>query len=308
MVNVGVVCFFASYLLALLFDWLRLAGRGPGWRWWMLGCGTAGFVAETIYLWNRHQLTHLPPLLSSTHDWLLVLTWTVVLVQLFVALFAHDWAVGIIVWPLVELLIAGWWLIPNDPGQPALNAPRSWMMLHVSVLLFGIATVLMSLILSLSYLWQHRRLKQRQSMADGMQLPSLDRLERWNRWTILLSVPLLTIGVVTGFGLSVAKRPDYQLRWVDPVTLGGLLSLAMMIGLLLWVVRRERPAGRQVATRTAWACGFLLVMLVGLQLLTSWAQLTSPHAPKKTAAGQLWRASRAVTLAVGTPLDQGGCS
>jgi uncharacterized membrane protein len=40
-----------------------------------------------------------------------------------------------------------------------------------------------------------------------------------------------------------------------------------MAGLFVWLLKTRRTAGRQVAWLTLWACGFLLVTLVGLQVL-----------------------------------------
>jgi len=75
MVNITVFCFLASYLVASVLEVIRLRGKSVINLWMMKGFAAAGLVAHTWYLINRAQQTNLPPLLSSTHDWLLVLAW-----------------------------------------------------------------------------------------------------------------------------------------------------------------------------------------------------------------------------------------
>ena len=81
--KVSVFCFLASYVVALGLDAARLLKRLPVARWIGLAFGLAGFAAQTGYLLIRGRQELLPPLLSSAHDWLLVLAWIVVLLYLF---------------------------------------------------------------------------------------------------------------------------------------------------------------------------------------------------------------------------------
>ena len=276
MPNVNVICFLASYVVAFGFDVLRLRA-GTRWsRWIALAFGLAGIVAQTMYLLLRSNQTQQPPLLSSAHDWLLVLAWLAVLTHLFVSLLDSTIASGIVVWPVVLGLVLGSLFVGTAPSH-VLDYHRGWKMLHASMLVLGTAAILFGFVLSLLYLWQHRRLKHRQMLHTGMTLPSLERLERFNRWSVLVSVPLLTFGVATGVGLSVLTNHDAAPTWTDPIVLGGSLTWLLMCGLFAWLLSSRRTAGRQVAWLTAWACGFLLVMIVGLQVLTAAIRLPSLH-------------------------------
>lgn len=276
MPNVNVVCFLASYIVAFGFDALRWRARWPWSRVISLLFGAAGLLAQTLYLLLRSSQTHQPPLLSSAHDWLLVLAWLVVLTHLFVSLLDSSIASGIVVWPLVVGLIIGSLYVVASPSH-VLDYHQRWKMLHASMLVLGSAAILFGFVLSLLYLWQHRRLKHRQTLNSGLTLPSLERLERFNRWCILVSVPLLTFGVATGIGLSAFSQQDAVPMWTDPVVVGGGVTWLLMCVLFGWLLLRKRSAGRQVALLTAWACGFLLFMMVGLQVLTAAARVRSLH-------------------------------
>ena len=281
MPNVNVVCFLASYSVAFGFDAWRLRARSGWSRWVSLAFGGAGLVAQTLYLLLRSSQMHQPPLLSSAHDWLLVLAWLAVLTHLFVSLLDSSIASGIVVWPVVLSLVVGSLFVVASPNQD-LNFHRNWIMLHVSMLVLGMAAILWGFVLSLLYLWQHRRLKHRQTLQSGLTLPSLERLERFNRWSVLVSVPLLTCGVATGIGLAAFTRENVVLTWTDPVVLGGAVTWLFMCGMFAWLLSGKRPPGRQVAWLTAWACGFLLFMMVGLQVLTAAIGVPSLHGNEMT--------------------------
>jgi ABC-type transport system involved in cytochrome c biogenesis permease subunit len=281
MPHVSVVCFLASYVLALVAELSRLAWRNRASHWVMLGLTAAGLTAQTLYLVLRSQTTGLPPLLSSAHDWLLVLAWLAVLVYLFVSLLDRDQATGLIVLPLVVGLVLASLVVPRSPSA-TLSAHQGWKMLHVSLLVFGIAGVLLGLVLGLMYLWQYRRLKQRQTLQAGLVLPSLELLARFNRLAILVSVPLLTFGMVLGIGLVIVSQGDAlgerMLR--DPLILGSGVCWLLMTGVFVWLLSSRATPGRKVAWLTGWSCGFLLLATIGTQALTTVLHGQSIHAPQ----------------------------
>ena len=67
------------------------------------------------------------------------------------------------------------------------------------------------------------------------------------------------------------------MTWSDPVVIGGAVTCGLMGVLFVWLLTQKRSPGRQVALLTAWACGFLLVTLVGLQMLTAAIGMRSIH-------------------------------
>lgn len=282
MPNVNVVCFLASYAVAFGFDAWRVRARTAWGRFLSLGFGAAGLLAQTLYLLLRSSQTHQPPLLSSAHDWLLVLAWLAVLTHLFVSLLDSTIVSGVVVWPVVLSLVVGS-LFVGAARNESLDYYRNWKMLHASMLVLGTAAILFGFVLSLLYLWQHRRLKHRQVLTGGSSLPSLERLERYNRICVLVSVPLLTFGVASGIGLSIVANQNSIPTWTDPVVLGGAVTWLLMCGLFGWLLVGKRPPGRQVAWLTAWSCGFLLFMIVGLQVLTAAIKMPSVHGTKATA-------------------------
>jgi ABC-type uncharacterized transport system permease subunit len=285
MERISVFCFLASYVLATVFAFARLRFHGAWPRVISAGWSVAGLVAHTAYLLARSGRSELPPLLASSHDWFLVLAWIAVMLFLFLDVIARTVPTGMFVLPIVLTLVTASQFVSDAPltfitGDANLVARRGWGMLHASLLVFGIGGVLAGLILAVMYLVQHRRLKQRQTANEGLQLPSLARLSRWNWWAIVMSVPLLTFGMGAGFMLGFASRsPELSARVVfsDPVVIGSGLGWLVMVSFFGWLIATTRPAARQVAMLTLWACGFMVLTVVGLQVASSSSGMPALH-------------------------------
>jgi ABC-type uncharacterized transport system permease subunit len=270
-ININIFCFFASYLVAFALELSRLLKRTTISRTVMLLFGTAGLFAHTFYLFAQSAKQNLPPLLSSTHDWMLVLAWVVTLFYLFLTAFDRDLAVGVFLLPLVLIFIGAAYFVSDAPNAVMATreaAVKRWAMLHATLLVFGITGVVGGIVCSLMYLVQHRRLKNQQTLQQGLTLPSLPRLARWNRWSVMVSIPLLTLGMLTGAGLGLySKNGPATMSFTDPVIVANFVAWLVMVGFFVWLWRTDRPAGKQVAWLTIWAFGFLLVTLIGLLIL-----------------------------------------
>lgn len=288
MLHVTVFCFLASYLVAFVLELGRLLGRSRISRFVMIGFGLAGFLAHTLYLMNRSQETHLPPLLASTHDWMLVLAWVLTLFYLFLALFQKDLAVGMFALPVVLLLVISAYFVNDDPNT-VLNAERArrhWGMLHASFLVFGLAAGAAGFLSGLMYLVQHRRLKTRHGEISGLKMPSLARLAQVNRASILVAFLMLTLGFATGVFLVVSPPAGISsVRLADPaVVISGIVWL-ILAGLFIKLLSHHGPTGRQVAWLTLCGCGFLLLTLIGLQVITGNVHKFSTSVPAAGSRG-----------------------
>ncbi len=279
MMNVNVFCFLASYIVAFLIELVRLRKRSPIPRIAILASAAAGFFAHTLFLLNREG----PPLLSSSQDWILVVAWVAVLIYLFLTAFDRDLAFGLFILPVVLVLISIAWtpLISNRPLEMQTGSDN-WKMLHASSLALGTAGILAGFVLAMMYLVQHRRLKHKQAQTIGLALPSLENLARLNRIAVIASVPLLTVGILSGLTLGMLSREQAaDFRIVDPVVLGNSFVWLAMIVFFGWLTRSKRTAGRQVAWVTIWAFSFLVITIVALLALVG-GGVDSFHAAEST--------------------------
>ena len=266
--RIGVGCFLATYAVVFCLEWLRLAGRSQINRALILLGGGIGLATHTVYLFVRSSTTQLPPLLSSSQDWLLVLAWLAVVSYLFLTALDRELAIGIFLLPIVLLLTSATYFVSDTPNR-RLDSLYGWKMLHASLLVLGMLGVLVGFVLSMMYLVQQRRLKHPQSTPTGLGLPNLEKLARLNRWSVMISVPLLTGGMGIGVGLGLyAKSNQEAIPFNDPVIIGSTIAWLAMFALFVWLMTTPRTTGRQVASLTLWAAGFLMFTLIGLQVAT----------------------------------------
>jgi len=271
MLHVTVVCFLASYLVALALELGRLLGRSRISRLVMVAFALAGFLAHTLYLYNRSQKAQLPPLLASAHDWVLVLAWVVALFYLFLALTQKELAVGVFALPVVILLISSAYFLNHEPNTEfnTALARRHWGMLHASFLVFGMTAGAFGFVSGLMYLVQHRQLKTRHGEPIGLKMPSLARLAQVNRWSVMLAFLLLTLGFASGVYLAVASPGGTtSVRLADPAIVTSAVVWLILAGIFVRLLTERSPTGRHVAWLTIFACGFLLLTTLGLQVIT----------------------------------------
>jgi ABC-type uncharacterized transport system permease subunit len=163
------------------------------------------------------------------------------------------------------------------------RALRGWGMLHASLLVFGIGGVIVGFLFSAMYLVQHRRLKHPDAVPFALSLPSLATLARLNWWSVVISFPLLTLGMLTGIRLVyLSQHTQGPISFTDPLVVGSGLAWLLMVGFLVWLLRSDHIGGKQVALRTIWALGLVLATLLGLQVLFN-GHTTAPARPSADA-------------------------
>ncbi len=305
--HVTLLCFFASYLLALVLELTQFVRASQLTRWGAILGTAAGLVAHTAYLLVRSRDSQLPPLLSSAHDWLLVLSWLIVVMLLTILLWNRHSAVALFGLPPVVVMVGAARFVSQSTDRILVDL-YGWKMLHASLWVLGIAGCCAAFIISLMYLVQHRRLKRKQAEPSELHLFSLERLSRWNWWAVIVSVPLITLALMTGVFLALWSRgSDQPVRLVQTgfvLTAALWLTMAVLFG---WLVTARHPGGRIVAWRTIWACGLLLLMLLAQQLFIEGGihgNMLGRDAPQRQ--GRLTRLPPEALLAVeGPPLSSG---
>jgi ABC-type uncharacterized transport system permease subunit len=129
-----------------------------------------------------------------------------------------------------------------------------FLVLHVGLVLAAFAGFTLAAALSALYLWEERRLKRRAADILRLRLPSLVVLERLTWRTVLVGLPLLTLGLAAGF---VRLGED-----------GGGFDAAMAVAVLTWALYGGFLAVRPTGRRAAYVAllGFALVIVVRLAL------------------------------------------
>ncbi|MDB4731230.1 cytochrome c biogenesis protein [bacterium] len=275
--NVTIFCFFASYFCALILELTQFLKVSKVVRWSSFALAFAGFVAQTIYLVERSRHSDLPPLLGSTHDWLLVSAWLSIVFYLGAKVWDQSLSIGLFVLPVVLLLIGASRFVSDQPN-PRVTIAYWWTMVHASFWMLGILGVILAFVMSLMYLLQHYRLKHKKAPLPALRMLSLERLSRMNWWLIVSSVPLLTLGMVTGLWMSYLRAGSAEP--VDLAQLDFVMFALVWVGMTFlfgWLLVSRKATGRLVAWRTILACAFLLVTILAIEFLSA----DTIHGPEK---------------------------
>ncbi|HEY2759082.1 MAG TPA: cytochrome c biogenesis protein CcsA [Pirellulales bacterium] len=275
--GITVVCFIASYGVALALEVVRLFYRNPLRRILTLAFAGAGLFAHTVFLAHRAVAATGAPL-SSAFDWYLLAAWALVIVYLYLAWQYPQMASGLFVLPLVLGLIGVAKFADREPF-PQSHAGQIWGLIHGLFLLMGLVTVTLGFVAGMMYLIQAYRLKHKLPASGGTRLPSLEWLERVNHRSIVVSVLMIGIGFASGIVLNMVlqHRKIDEVPWSDPIiwTTGAMFAWLLAAAVFSGVYRPAR-SGRKVAYLTV-ASFAVLAATLGIKLL-----VPSEHGGEKT--------------------------
>ncbi len=256
--RITILCFGASYAMALVLELVQLYWRRPFLRLLSLSFGAAGLLAHSLFL-----VFH-PPSLASESGSLLLLSWILAVFYLYGSLHHRRLAWGVFVLPIVLGLVASARMEETGSASTwsgvlrSLRGPSFWSATHYTLLLLGAVGVSVGFIASVMYLMQAHRLRTKTAPEQGLKLLSLERLETMNRRAILLAFPLLTAGVLVGAALMLERRVELARDKVDLKILGTVL-LWLVFALVLYLRYGFHLRGRRQAILTIVAF-FLLVL------------------------------------------------
>ena len=268
MSGINMLCFSASYAIALGLEVLGLWSQAQVRRVALLVSASAGLVAHTWYLGRRVAETPTAPL--ATHqDWYILAAWALAIIYLMSKFYYRKSSMGLFLLPAVLALIGASRFASTVP-LATFHAPRAWARVHGLFLMFGTIAVLLGFLAGLMYLVQSYRLKHRLASSEGLRLPSLEWLERVNSRSLGAATFFVGGGFFTGVLSRLASSNDQPghrigVPWTDPVvlTLGGMLAwlVAAEIFRLVYPAARQ---GRKIAYLTVAAFVFLLFTLVAM--------------------------------------------
>jgi ABC-type uncharacterized transport system permease subunit len=158
---------------------------------------------------------------------------------------------GLAVMPFaVALLVAAW--AGGGTGVSTRDTAGGLLALHVGLMLAGFAGLTLAAGLAGLYLWQESRLKRRDTGLLRLRLPPLESLDRLSARTALISLGVLSAGIVVG--LVSFARGDFDLPMAVALAIWTLYAVG-------FVLRREmRLRGRRFAMLLV--VGFALVAVV----------------------------------------------
>lgn len=228
----------------------------PRWRHVAIPAAVGGvffhFVALVETLVAAHRAMPV-----GTHESLSMAALLLAASFLFLASRYKTVAFGIFLLPVCVLFT----LVPAyTAGHETIAYPfirTTWLLLHVALLLAAYAALFLSLLASLLYLIQERRLKQKRGTQARTWLPPLATTDQIAVKSLLFGLPCMTAGLLIG---SVVALDTIGPRFfADPKV---LLSLAMWLAymLMIWIRQHSGLRGRRAVYLSSFA--FLFVLAV----------------------------------------------
>jgi ABC-type uncharacterized transport system permease subunit len=228
----------------------------PGWRHVAMPTALAAVFFHFVALAEMLNAAH-HALPVDTHESLSMLGLLLGAAFLILATVYRTVSFGIFLLPVAALLT----LVPAfRPGAQVLDYPllnTGWLFLHVALLLAAYAALLISLIASVLYLVQERRLKQKRTSQARSWLPPLETTDQIALKSLLFGLPCMTAGLL--IGSVVALETIGPAFFADPKV---LLSLAMWVVYVAMIYIRRHSGLR--GRRAVYLSGFVFLIVLAV--------------------------------------------
>ena len=264
--KISITCFFASYLVVLAMDLLRV---------WMprstvrgalkIGFSLAGFFAHTVFLVYHTNLSldRWGLWLGSWFGWALAGAWLLMATQIWLTFKKPQSNTGLFLLPIVLGLVGWGTLIGNKTQFSEAKERTLWGTIHGTSLLVATVVVALGFVFGMMYLIHLKRIKSKKVSATGrFRLPSLEWLQQNTERSLIVSAVCLGLGLVSGIALNTQTTEGLLIPWFHPV----IWSSAALFGWQLFACLSSKvyqPArdGRKVALMVMFNFLFLVIEL-----------------------------------------------
>ena len=140
-----------------------------------------------------------------------------------------------------------------------------WLAVHIGSTILGYTGFFLTFVAAVMYLIQEKELKSRIPRAFYYRLPSLELCDELYYRSLLFGLPLLTVGILTGF---IWASRTWKGPWeLDPKILASLLT--WLIYLVLFSTRVSGGwRGRRAAYVAIFGFAAIMVTFLGVSLLS----------------------------------------
>ncbi len=243
-----------SYLITEVIYGLNLVDRRPTYsqlasRMLILSMAIHFFAM----LERSHHFRTVP--YNDLYGSLSLFAWMVSIIYLALEIRHGQKSVGAFLLPIpIILMVLATLLNRPETYTPQVDLRGALFAYHVTSNIFAYSAFTVSFILSTLYLLQHRQIRIRRPGLLFSRLPSLELLERMNRTSVAIGVPVLSVGIVLGL---IWAHKLHMLRGLDPKLVWSFLTLLVYAG-YLYLEKKGNWKGKRSAIISV--CGFLIII------------------------------------------------
>ncbi len=259
------------YGIASLSAFGAVLGHRAFWRRICLPVAVGAWLFHVVSAVEMLVLAHrwMP---VGMHEVQSILGLLIVTVFLVIAFRYRTLSFGIFALPLAFLLV----VVPTlGPDRHTFSSPvirSGWLLLHITALLAAYAALIFSLLASLFYLFQERRLKSKRSPGFLNWLPPLDTMDQIAQKTLVLGFHCMTIGLFAGS--IIAQESVGPAYFADPKIWLSFVMWGLYV-VMLFVRRSTGLRGRRAVYLSS-AVFVVMLCVWAANLLSSVHRFSAP--------------------------------
>jgi len=194
----------AMYVVAAVIGIIQLQAGGAKYRRIIPPVVCLAVVFEAGLLILRAAAIKAIPL-TGLFESMIVLTIVFGLIYLFLSIAVRQvWFGSVMVWVILAIILLTW-VVAKPASEPAAVAATPWAIAHGIAMILGGAAMTFATASAILYLYASYKLKHKRIMQVLGKVPNLERLELMNLFGIQAGFLFITVGVISGLGMALAR-------------------------------------------------------------------------------------------------------
>ena len=227
----------------------------------LVSCILAAVVLDGALLVLRGISIHAVPLTGLFDSLILLALVFGVLYLLMKPTISQVWFGSVMVWTILGMVLAAA-LVARPASRPQDVARTPWAVAHASFMILATASIVFAAANSALYLLGRYRLKHKAVSQVLGRIPNMETLARMNHLGVRIGFVLLTVGIVSGLGLSSL---DIGIaRWLADSKVICIIGAWGLLGVTVILDRFGLLSIKVRAYVTIAAFGLILVAIIGV--------------------------------------------
>jgi len=253
------------HLAAAIVGILQLLSGGQKYKHFLSPLISLAVALEAVILIFRAvELKAIP--LTGLFESMIVLTIVFGLIYLFFSIaIVQVWFGSLMAWVILTMIImAG--IVARPASEPDALAATPWAIAHGITMILGGASITFATASAFLSLLGRGKLKRKEVMQVLGKVPNIERLERMNLLGVRVGFVLLTIGLLSGFGLA-SMLGTGVVAWLADVKVISIIVAWILLGIILVSNRMLLLKGKMRAYLMAVAFVLVLFAILGVTIL-----------------------------------------